>query len=130
MLERGLYPNLGIYTNSVDIGFSKENNTNLRVFGNLTVQKMIMAQEVEIMLDVPFPDYVFEPNYHLLSLTELDSFITNNKHLPDVPTAQEVKDSGLKLAEMNTILLKKIEEQTLYILQINKRLEELEKKIK
>lgn len=63
-----------------------------------------------------------------MSLKELEKFIQTNKHLPDFPSAEEVKNNdGITLGEMNTLLTKKIEELTLYILQQNNRIEQLEK---
>ena len=73
------------------------------------------------------PDYVFEPDYNLLPLPELETFITQNKHLPEVPSEAEVIENGLDLGEFNATLLLKIEELTLYIIDLNKRMEQLEK---
>lgn len=58
---------------------------------------------------------------------ELEEFINNNKHLPDIPTEKQVHEDGLDIAEMNSLLLKKVEELTLYIIEQEKRIEELEK---
>ncbi|HNL82951.1 MAG TPA: hypothetical protein PKG56_06110, partial [Chitinophagaceae bacterium] len=62
-------------------------------------------------------------------LPELEQFITTYKHLPNIPNAQEVKDKGINLAEINVKLLEKTEELTLYIIQQNKRLNEQQKQI-
>lgn len=82
-------------------------------------------------------DYVFENDYNLMPLPELEKFITTYKHLPEIPTAEEVVKNGLELKEMNALLLKKVEELTLYLIDINKeiqnkdtRIDELEKMIK
>lgn len=72
------------------------------------------------------PDYVFAPDYKLLTLTELRSFIIENKHLPNVPSAKEYETNGVDLGEMNRVLLEKVEELTLYILQLEKRMNTLE----
>jgi len=77
-----------------------------------------------------WPDYVFDKSYKLLSLTELKKYIETNKHLPDVPSATDVAKSGVDLAETQAILLKKIEELTLYIIKQNERIELLESKMK
>jgi hypothetical protein len=66
------------------------------------------------------PDYVFEPDYHLMPLNDLQAFIEKEKHLPDIPSAQEIKEQGVKLGEMQMQLLKKVEELTLYTLQQEK----------
>ena len=92
----------------------------LSVNGNIVAQKVRVTQ-------TGWPDYVFKDNYPLLSLPDLQAFIQKNKHLPEVPNEQEIVEKGLDLGEMNAVLLKKIEELTLYILQQDKRIETLEK---
>jgi hypothetical protein len=66
-------------------------------------------------------------SYNFLSLSELERYINENKHLPGIPTEEEIKKNGLSLGEMNALLLKKIEELTLYMIELNKRIEKLEK---
>jgi hypothetical protein len=80
-----------------------------------------------VKLQSAWPDYVFQGDYKLPSLSELEHFIKTNRHLPDVPTAEEVKESGLSVGEMNAILLKKVEEFTLHVIDQNKRINNLEK---
>ena len=82
------------------------------------------------------PDYVFEKDYNLPNLKTVEDHITTKKHLPGVPSAAEMKENGVDLSQMNMILLKKVEELTLYvidqnkqIMEQNKKIEELEKKI-
>lgn len=70
-------------------------------------------------------DYVFDPDYELMSLDDLEAFIKKNRHLPDVPTTAAVLDHGVALGEMNALLLKKNEELTLYLLQLKKEIGEL-----
>ncbi|PIQ35351.1 MAG: hypothetical protein COW63_00945 [Bacteroidetes bacterium CG18_big_fil_WC_8_21_14_2_50_41_14] len=72
---------------------------------------------------VDWGDYVFKPDYNLMPLNELSLFIKKNQHLPNVPSEKEVMVNGYGLAEMNEILLKKVEELTLYILEQQKVLE-------
>lgn len=75
-------------------------------------------------------DYVFDPDYKLMSFAELEGFIKTNKHLPDVPSEKELEDEGsIDLGEMQKIHMKKIEELSLYIIQLNKRIEILESKL-
>ena len=69
-----------------------------------------------------WPDYVFEPNFKLRSLAELEFFIKQNKHLPEVPSAAEVEQNGLDLGNSQAVLLKKIEELTLYMIEMNKKI--------
>ena len=90
----------------------------------LAVNGRVTAKEFEATLD-SFPDYVLERSYKLMPLNELEKYIQANKHLPEVPTEKEVSDQGLKLAEMNAVLVKKVEELTLYIIAMKKEIEEL-----
>lgn len=86
--------------------------------------------KVDIALDNGWADYVFEKDYKLMPLNELGQFISKNGHLPEVPTTEEAVKNGIELKEMNILLLKKIEELTLYTLEQQKRIEALEKKLK
>ena len=70
-------------------------------------------------------DYVFQKDYSLPSLLEVEEFIGENGHLPGVPSENEVLENGVDLSEMNTILLKKIEELTLYVINQQKEIEKL-----
>jgi uncharacterized small protein (DUF1192 family) len=72
-----------------------------------------------------WPDYVFENDYQLLSLTELEKFIQTNKHLPGVPSASEVEINGADVGNTQAVLLKKVEELTLYIINLRKEIETL-----
>lgn len=83
----------------------------------LTVEGNILAKEIKVKTDLTVPDYVFEPNYKLNSLDDIERFIKLNKHLPEVPSAKEIGRDGLDLAEMNLLLLKKVEELTLYAIE-------------
>ena len=64
-----------------------------------------------------------------MGLSELENFISKNSHLPDVPTTKEVEANGVNLGEMQAILLKKIEELTLYVIELNKKNVELNKEV-
>lgn len=83
----------------------------------LTVKGKIHSEEIIVDLNVPGPDYVFEEDYDLPTLSEIEAFIKANKHLPEVPTAKEMEANGITLGEMNMLLLKKIEELTLHTIQ-------------
>ncbi|WP_156122774.1 hypothetical protein [Chryseobacterium sp.] len=74
-------------------------------------------------------DYVFSDSYKLLPLNEVKKFITLNKHLPEVPSAEEVVKNGVELKEMNVLLLKKIEELTLHLIDLNEKVEKQNEKI-
>jgi hypothetical protein len=75
-------------------------------------------------------DFVFDKNYHLRPLSEVESYIKINKHLPEIPSTDEVTKNGIDLAETQALLLQKVEELTLYVIQQNKKIEGLEKKVK
>jgi hypothetical protein len=95
----------------------------------LSVKGQIHAQEVQVDLNgAVAPDYVFDKDYKLPTLQEIQSYITANKHLPEVPSAKEMEEKGIVLGEMNLLLLKKVEELTLYILEQEKRIQKLEQK--
>lgn len=79
-----------------------------------------VAEEVVVKLQASWPDYVFESGYKLPSLLELQLYIAQNKHLPGIPSATEVSQTGIALGEMNAKLLKKIEELTLYLIELKK----------
>ena len=94
----------------------------------LAVEGKIGAREVNVTLANPWPDYVFAPTYNLPTLESIKTYIDQNKHLPEVPSAKEMEANGINLGDMNMLLLKKIEELTLYILEQNKKLEKLEER--
>jgi len=94
----------------------------------LTVAGNIHAQEVKVTMNAgQVPDYVFANDYKLKSLQEVEEYIKQNSHLPEIPSAGEIENSGLMLAEMNLILLKKIEELTLYMIEFKKENEQIKK---
>lgn len=84
--------------------------------------------KVDIAANNGWADYVFEPDYKLMPLTEVEAFIKQNGHLPEVPTTAEAIANGIELKEMNILLLKKVEELTLYSIELQKRIEALESK--
>ena len=90
----------------------------------LAVGGNIIAEKVRVQLQPQWPDYVFEKGYRLPTLREVEQFVQKNKHLPDVPSAQEVIEKGLDLGENQAVLLKKIEELTLYIIQQQKTIDQ------
>ena len=75
-------------------------------------------------------DKVFEKNYPLMSLSKVDKFIQQNKHLPGVPAAEEVVKQGVKVDEMVSKLLEKVEELTLYTIQQQKEIDALKREMK
>lgn len=95
---------------------------------NIYVDGEIKAKKYMAVPD-PWADYVFDKDYSLLHLEDLEEYINQNNHLPDVPTATQVKENGIELAETVSLLLKKIEELTLYTIQQQKEINELKRKI-
>ncbi len=89
---------------------------------NLLVGGKILCEELKIKLNsgASWYDYVLKPDYKLMSLDSLELFINQNSHLPDIPSEAEVKENGIMTGEMNGLLLKKVEELTLYMIEQNK----------
>ncbi len=77
-----------------------------------------------------WPDYVFSENYELMSLPELENSIKINKHLPGIPSAREVEKNGISLGEMQTMLVEKVEELTLHLIDQNKLITDLQQEVK
>jgi hypothetical protein len=96
--------------------------------GYMQVDNNIRAREVEVSLNV-WHDEVFKKDYSLLPLMQLEKYITINQHLPDIPSEQEVVAHGIALGNMNALLLKKIEELTLYVIALNNTTVELQSQI-
>jgi trimeric autotransporter adhesin len=98
---------------------------------NLYVKGGILSERVRVALanSDKWADYVFKKDYQLMPLSKVEKFIHENKHLPNVPSAEEMVKSGLDLAENNAKLMEKIEELTLYLIEANKKIDKLEKKV-
>ena len=94
----------------------------------LSVNGNIRAHQIKVET-ANWPDYVFQDDYQLTPLKDVEKFIQSNGHLPDVPKAELVEKEGYSLNEMDKILLKKVEELTLYILELNKTNEKQQKLI-
>ncbi|GAB3423650.1 hypothetical protein [Niabella aquatica] len=95
----------------------------------LSVNGKIRAKEIKVETS-NWPDYVFKPSYQLMPLQEVSHFITQNGHLPGVSSAKEVEQNGIDLGANQAVLLKKIEELTLYVIEQNKIIEQQGKEIK
>jgi hypothetical protein len=95
------------------------------VVTTLAIQGVVHSKEVKVDLNVEGPDYVFEKEYSLPSLESVKTYIDQNKHLPEVPSAKEMEANGINVSEMNMLLLRKIEELTLYVIDQRKEIDEL-----
>jgi hypothetical protein len=99
--------------------------TNIR----LAVNGKIICEELVVKLRANWPDYVFGDTYKLKDLNELETFITANKHLPNIPSAQEVADKGFETGDIIKRQMEKIEELSLYLIQHNKLIAEQQKQL-
>jgi hypothetical protein len=109
--------------NYVGIGLTKDAIAGTVGNGyNLLVGGKILCEELKIKLNAgsSWYDYVLQPDYKLITLDSLELFINQNSHLPDIPSEAEVKENGIMAGEMNGLLLKKVEELTLYMIEQNK----------
>ncbi|PRY91351.1 hypothetical protein BY457_12626 [Marinilabilia salmonicolor] len=109
-------------------------------FGNIKANSIVVSETIEAkevkISSAPGADFVFSEDYPLRDLKQVEDFIKDYKHLPEIPSAHEMATSGVNLAEMNKLLLQKIEELTLYIIKQDKeracereKQERLEKKM-
>lgn len=95
----------------------------------LAVEGTIGARKVKVTQQATWADFVFQDDYQLQALPDLEKYIQQNKHLPDIPSAKEVQQNGIDLGEMNAKLLQKIEELTLHIIELNKKNTALEQRM-
>jgi len=108
----------GIWNSAGNVGIGMNNPTE-----KLTVNGTVKAREIRVD-GQGAPDYVFEETYHKLSLAEVEKYIRLNKHLPEVPSAKEFERDGMAVGEMNKLLLKKIEELTLHLIEHERKMNE------
>ncbi len=114
---------LVIKGNSNYIGIGTINPQNL-----LDVNGTIRGKEIKAQVDGWY-DHVFEKDYILMPIRDLEVFVKNNKRLPEIPTASDVLECGLDLGKTNALLVKKIEELTLYVIELNRKIEKLESEL-
>jgi hypothetical protein len=113
---------VGIGTSTVASGDKLSVAGNIKATGSITADGGIKVKTWSMEV----PDYVFETGHHPMSLSEVEAFVNTNKHLPEVPSAATMRRQGMDLVEMNLILLKKVEELTIYMIQQDKKLAALQ----
>ncbi len=123
--------NGNIYCNSkVFIGTPDASTVSQIAPYSLAVNGTAVFTKAKVSLYGNWPDYVFSPTYKMTSLDSLEQFIQLNKHLPEVPSASDVEKNGIDLGDNQALLLKKIEELTVFVIEQNKQSEKLQKIIK
>lgn len=103
------------------LGLGIDVRGNARIAGDITTKKIHVTQQ-------GWPDYVFKNTYNLRSLQDVETYIQKNKHLPDMPSATDVAKNGIDLGENQALLLKKIEELTLYVIELQKQVNKMKSK--
>lgn len=116
----GSWRALMVSNESGNFGIGTTNPTDM-----LTVAGKIGAREIKVSTNAG-ADFVFEPDYKLGNLTELEKFVKTNKHLPEIPTAKEMIENGVNLGELNIKLLQKVEELTLHLIEKDKQMNTLQ----
>lgn len=126
-IDEGIYRNgkVGINVNTFPTTIGSEDVSSY----NLFVAGGILTEEVRVALVDEWADYVFKEDYKLPTLNEVEQHIKEKGHLKNIPSEAKVKEDGIELAEMNKLLLEKVEELTLYVIDLNKKLEEQQKEI-
>lgn len=128
---------MGFYGTGTGWNFLMDVNDGAIMIGNSTpkatgylvnVGGKIIAEEVRVQLKNAWPDYVFEKNYAKLSINELEKYVAQHKHLPNIPSAKDIEKDGQQLGEIQRKMLEKIEELSLYIIELNKKIKVLEEK--
>lgn len=111
------------------VGIGVSSGTSIPAGYLLAVDGKILSEEVKVQLSQDWPDYVFDEKYQLLSLDGLRKYIAANKHLPNIPSAAEVQKNGIELGDMQKRMMEKIEELTLYIIQLEERQIQLQQQL-
>jgi hypothetical protein len=112
---------------TVGVGIGATPDTEFTAGYRLKVNGKIRAKEVKV--DANWSDFVFAPDYHLTPLDELEHSIKTDGHLPGIPTAAEVDRDGIAVGKMNALLLQKVEELTLYVIELSKENRALRAKV-
>lgn len=120
------------WNNGIHFYVTNANVTEGQVINTAAFEKMritpndgVFADQITVEAQSAWPDYVFDRGYQLPELKSVKSFIETNKHLPGVPSANEIAEKGINLGQMNAILLEKIEQLMLYAIEQDKKLADL-----
>jgi hypothetical protein len=148
----GVNPNIGFYQSGVYRSFISQSGNELFVGVNggklhldatqiaigaalttadaykLAVTGKIICEELKVELSGTWPDYVFANDYKRPTLYDLESYIKQNKHLPNIPSAATIEKEGMEVGDMQKRMMEKIEELTLYIIELKKEIDELKPK--
>jgi hypothetical protein len=118
-----------VLTNAGNLGIGNSTPAEkLDVSGNVQVSGWLNANgglRIKTTWAFEVPDYVFEPTYKPMSLADVEQYVKANKHLPEVPSAAEMEKNGMDVAAMNLLLLKKVEELTLHVIEQDKKIKKL-----
>jgi len=115
---------------SIHLSENGEFNFGTGLFPNgyrMSVEGKVLATDFTTLAVANWPDYVFDKAYKLKPLGEVKKYITEHKHLPNIPSAAEMEKNGIQLGEMSKKLMEKVEELTLYVLQLQEQIDELKK---
>jgi len=108
---------MNVNTGNVGIG-TLNPTTKLAVNGDIRTKEVVVESN-------NWPDYVFDEKHTLISLDEVEKFIQQHKHLPNMPSAKEVEEKGLHLGDVQKRMMEKIEELTLYVIELKKEIAQL-----
>lgn len=112
-------PGGGVWNSGGNVGIGTTDTKGYK----LAIAGKVIAEEIKVKLQSAWPDYVFSKKYELSPLADVEKYVKENNHLPEIPSAHEVQSEGVNLGEMNSKLLKKVEELTLYLIEQNKKIE-------
>jgi len=121
------------FSGNVGIGITSTGSYKLKVNGTINCMELVVSPGSRGDGDdeeIKWPDYVFADDYNLRSLCEVTDYIQQNKRLPEMPSASDIAENGINIGTMNTLLLKKVEELTLYILQQNDDIQSMKAEIR
>jgi hypothetical protein len=119
-------PHLRVKRNSGSVAIGNDFASGYR----LSVDGKIACEEVRVELSEAWPDYVFEAQYPLMPILALKDYINENQHLPGIPSARDVRDSGIEIGETQRKLVEKVEELTLYVIELKLELEKLKAELR